>query len=66
MYTLMWFEDQPPVAYGEGLFMGKVHDAPAVVQELQHRYDFTLGNALPAEETLSLLRAIAKEHERHV
>lgn len=47
MLSLMWFEDQPPMAYGEGLYMGKVHDAPSVVQELQHRYDLALANALP-------------------
>ncbi|GCB47138.1 helix-turn-helix transcriptional regulator [Streptomyces sp. NL15-2K] len=65
MLTLMWFEDQPAMAYGEGLFMGKIHDAPAVVQEVQHRYDFALGNALPLKESLALLRATARDYERH-
>ena len=35
MLTLMWFEDQPPVAYSEGSSMGKVHDSPAVVERLR-------------------------------
>ncbi len=65
MLTLMWFEDQPPMAYGEGLWMGRIHDAPAIVQELQHRYDFALGNALPLKESLALLRATARDYERH-
>lgn len=65
MLTLMWFEDQPPMAYGEGLYMGKIHDSPSVVQELQHRYDFALGNALPLKESLALLRATARDYERH-
>jgi transcriptional regulator with XRE-family HTH domain len=65
MLTLMWFEDQPPLAYGEGLHMGRIHDAPAVVQDLQHRYDFALGNALPLKESLALLRATAKGYEGH-
>ncbi|WEO96144.1 helix-turn-helix transcriptional regulator [Streptomyces sp. FXJ1.172] len=65
MLTLMWFEDQPPMAYGEGLFMGKIHDAPPVVQELQHRYDFALGNALPLKDSLALLRTTARDYERH-
>ncbi|GAA3498639.1 Scr1 family TA system antitoxin-like transcriptional regulator [Streptomyces albogriseolus] len=65
MLTLMWFEDQPPVAYGEGLYMGKIHDSPSVVQELQHRYDFALGNALPLNESLALLRATARDYEHH-
>jgi transcriptional regulator with XRE-family HTH domain len=65
MLNLMWFEDQPPMAYGEGLHMGKIHDSPSVVQELQHRYDFALGNALPLKESLALLRATARDCERH-
>ncbi|MPY52874.1 helix-turn-helix domain-containing protein [Streptomyces acidicola] len=65
MLTLMWFEDQPPMAYGEGLWMGRIHDHPTVVRELQHRYDFALGNALPLKESLALLRATAREYERH-
>lgn len=65
MLTLMWFEDQPPVAYGEGLWMGRVHDSPSIVQEIQHRYDFALGNALPLKESLALLRATARDCERH-
>lgn len=62
MLTLMTFEDQPPVAYGEGLHMGKVHDSPAVVQELQGRYDLALSDALPLKESLDLLRATAKDY----
>ena len=65
MLTLMWFEDQPPTAYGEGLHMGKIHDTPSVVQDLQHRYDFALGNALPLKESLARLRATARDYERH-
>ncbi|MFE5986181.1 Scr1 family TA system antitoxin-like transcriptional regulator [Streptomyces sp. NPDC056453] len=65
MLTLMWFEDQPPMAYGEGLYMGKIHDSPSVVQELQHLYDFALGNALPQKESLALLRATARDYELH-
>ncbi|MFJ2902891.1 helix-turn-helix domain-containing protein [Streptomyces sp. NPDC087212] len=63
MLTLMWFADQPPAAYGEGLHMGKLFDTPSVVQDLQHRYDFTLSDALPLRESLALLRATAKEYE---
>ncbi|MFE9019025.1 helix-turn-helix domain-containing protein [Streptomyces sp. NPDC007808] len=62
MLTLMWFEDQPPLAYGEGDRMGKLHDSPTVVRELQSRYDLALSDALPLKESLALLRAIAKEY----
>ncbi|MFJ9560600.1 Scr1 family TA system antitoxin-like transcriptional regulator [Streptomyces fuscichromogenes] len=65
MLTLMWFEDQPPLAYGEGLWTGKLHDSPPVVRQLQHRYDLALSDALPLKESLALLRATAKEYGHH-
>lgn len=63
MLTLLWFEDQPPVAYSEGVGMGKVHDSPSMVHQLQSRYDHALSDALPLKESLALLRATAKDHE---
>lgn len=65
MLTLMWFEDQPPVAYSEGLRMGKLHDSPSVVDVLQGRYALALSDALPLKESLALLRATAKGYEGH-
>ncbi|MFE4690008.1 Scr1 family TA system antitoxin-like transcriptional regulator [Streptomyces sp. NPDC056749] len=62
MLTLMTFDDQPPVAYSEGLRMGKVHDSPSVVQELQSRYALALSDALPLKESLALLRTTAKDY----
>jgi hypothetical protein len=64
MLTLMWFEDQPPLAYSEGVQIGKVHDAPAVVTRLQGVYDLALSDALPLKESLAMLQAIAKDHGR--
>ncbi|MET7979703.1 helix-turn-helix transcriptional regulator [Streptomyces mirabilis] len=65
MLTLMKFEDQPPVAYGEGLHMGKVHDTPAMVDRLEGIYDLALGDAMPLKESLALMRATAKDYGRH-
>ncbi|MER5210459.1 helix-turn-helix transcriptional regulator [Streptomyces sp. NPDC002838] len=65
MLTLMWFEDQPPLAYGEGERMGRLHDSPSVVRELQTRYELALSDALPLKESLALLRAAAKEYGHH-
>ncbi|MFJ8182911.1 Scr1 family TA system antitoxin-like transcriptional regulator [Streptomyces sp. NPDC096105] len=65
MLTLMDFEDQPPVAYGEGSHMGKLHDSPSVVRTLEGRYALALGDALPLKESLALLRATAKDYEHH-
>ncbi|MFF4608014.1 helix-turn-helix domain-containing protein [Streptomyces sp. NPDC001339] len=65
MLTLMWFEDQPPVAYVEAMRTGKVHDDPAMVRQLQDVYHLALGDALPRKESLALLRATAKEYGHH-
>jgi transcriptional regulator with XRE-family HTH domain len=65
MLTLMWFEDQPPVAYSEGLQTGRVHDSPAVVERLQGAYHLALSDALPLNESLALLRTTAKDYEHH-
>jgi hypothetical protein len=61
----MWFDDQPPAAYSEGLSVGKVHDSPAVVERLQAVYDLALGEALPTKQSLALLRATAKDYGHH-
>lgn len=65
MLTLMWFEDQPPLAYSEGVRIGKVYDSPSMVHELQSRYDLALSDALPLTESLALLRATAKDYGHH-
>lgn len=63
--TLMWFEDQPPIAYAEGLRMGKLHDSPSMVEEIQGAYALALSEAHPLQESLALLRATAKEYRNH-
>ncbi|MFD9951499.1 helix-turn-helix domain-containing protein [[Kitasatospora] papulosa] len=63
MVSLMSFEDQPPVAYSEGLSTGKIHESPVVVARLQDIYALALSDALPQRESLAMLRAAAKEYE---
>lgn len=65
MLTLMWFEDQPPVAYSEALQVGKVHDAPAIVDRLQSAYYLALGDALSFQQSLVMLRETAREYGHH-
>lgn len=65
MLTLMWFEDQPPLAYSEGGHVGKLHDSPSSVRKLQHRYALALSDAMPLKDSLALLRATAKEYGHH-
>ncbi|MGN5379666.1 helix-turn-helix domain-containing protein [Streptomyces lasalocidi] len=59
---LMWFEDQPPLAYTEGHGAGKVHDSPSTVHELQSRYDLALSDALSLKDSVALLRTTAKDY----
>ncbi|MEU3600077.1 helix-turn-helix transcriptional regulator [Streptomyces sp. NPDC006798] len=61
--TLMWFEDMPPVAYVEGLHTGNLIDEAGLVLQCQTSYDLALGDALSHEQSLALIRTIAKEHE---
>ncbi|ADI08986.1 DNA-binding protein [Streptomyces bingchenggensis BCW-1] len=65
MLTLMWFEDQPPAAYSEGVSIGKLHDSPALVEQLRGAYVLALSDALPLKESLALMRATSKEYGRH-
>lgn len=62
MLTLMWFEDQPPVAYVEALHMRKAIDSPTRVDQLQSACHPALGDALPMKGSLALLRAAAKDY----
>ena len=62
MLTLMKFEDQPPVAYSEGIQVGRVHDSPTVVDRLEGAYDLALSDALPLKESTALLWATAKDY----
>ncbi|MFE3599163.1 helix-turn-helix domain-containing protein [Streptomyces sp. NPDC059142] len=62
MLSLMWFEDQPPVAYSEAIYMAKLHDDPTMVERIQAAYALALGDALPTRESLALLRAAAEEY----
>ncbi|MGW0463999.1 helix-turn-helix domain-containing protein [Streptomyces sp. NPDC003027] len=61
--SLMWFEDQPPIAYVEGLKSGRVWEALPVVRECQVAYDHALGDALSHRESLALIRSVAEEYE---
>ncbi|GGQ01792.1 hypothetical protein GCM10010279_06110 [Streptomyces mutabilis] len=62
MLSLMWFEDQPPVAYSEGIQVAKIHDSPAVVERLQGAYYHALSDAMSLRETVALLKSTAKDY----
>ncbi len=61
--SLMWFDDLPPVAYVEGLSIGRVLEVPSVVRECQAAYDHALGDALSHDASLAMIESAAKEYE---
>lgn len=61
--SLMWFEDQPPIAYVETLNTGRVWEVPAMVRACQLDYDHALGDALSHRDSLALIRSAAEEYE---
>jgi hypothetical protein len=61
--VLMEFDDQPPVAYVEGVRTGRVDDDPAGVAAIQKLYALALGDALCWRESLALIEALAEEYE---
>ncbi|MFC8092351.1 Scr1 family TA system antitoxin-like transcriptional regulator [Streptomyces sp. NPDC057301] len=65
MLSLMWFEDQPPLAYTEGHGAGRLIDSPSAVQQLQSGYALALSDALPLKESVALLKATAKDYGHH-
>ncbi|WP_030958310.1 helix-turn-helix domain-containing protein [Streptomyces sp. NRRL S-378] len=65
MLTLMWFEDQPPVAYTEAIYTAKLYDNPAMVERIQAAYDLALSDALSLKESIALMRATAKDYGHH-
>jgi len=65
LIKLMWFEDQPPVAYTEGMRVGRVHYSPAMVEEIRSAYDLVLGEAESLRDSLAMLEAAAKGYRQH-
>ena len=61
--SLMWFKDQPPIAYVEGLNTGRVWELPEKVRQCQVDYDHALGDALSHRKSLAMIRSIAEDYE---
>ncbi|MFX4293864.1 MULTISPECIES: helix-turn-helix domain-containing protein [Streptomyces] len=62
MLSLMEFPDGAPVAYTENVLTGRLIDDPAQVARCQAMYDLALSDALPHQESVALLRAVAKDY----
>jgi hypothetical protein len=64
--VLMRFDDEPPVAYVEGVMMGRVEDEPATVAAYHKLYTLAMGDALCWQKSLALTESVAEEYEHAV
>lgn len=65
---LMNFGNAPPLAYFEGVGMGRLEDDPSTVHYQRHTYDLLSACALPPQNSLALIESMAQDYaheERH-
>ncbi|MEV0007612.1 helix-turn-helix transcriptional regulator [Streptomyces sp. NPDC047973] len=58
---LMSFPDAPPLAYVDGLGMGRLQDDPSAVARYHLTYDLLVAGALSPESSLALIRSVAED-----
>ncbi|MFF9397142.1 DUF5753 domain-containing protein [Streptomyces sp. NPDC014744] len=63
MVYLLDFPDAAPVAYVEGLLTRNLMDEPALVESCRTAYSLALSHAASHRESVTLVRAIAEEHQ---
>ncbi|MFF4243732.1 helix-turn-helix domain-containing protein [Streptomyces sp. NPDC001822] len=59
---LMSFTDAPPLAYVDGLGMGRLQDDPATVARYALTYDLLVADALSPDASLVLLESVAEDY----
>ncbi|MFE0375191.1 helix-turn-helix domain-containing protein [Streptomyces inhibens] len=59
---LMAFTDAPPLAYVDGLGVGKLLDDPATVSRHELTYDLIGASALSPQESLALIESVAEDY----
>ncbi|MFF1376497.1 helix-turn-helix domain-containing protein [Streptomyces sp. NPDC058308] len=64
---LMEFPDAPPLAFVDGLGIGRLEDDPATVARHAWTYDLVGASALSPQESLALIESVAEDyaHEDH-
>ncbi|MEF3116353.1 helix-turn-helix transcriptional regulator [Streptomyces chrestomyceticus] len=60
---LLCFDDDPPLAYVEGLYTGALYDDPAMVRNGQTAYALALSDAMSHADSLGLIKTVAEEYE---
>ncbi|MEH0397724.1 helix-turn-helix transcriptional regulator [[Kitasatospora] papulosa] len=59
---LMTFRDAPPLAYVDGLGMGRLQDDPATVVRYELTYDLLVAGALPPDASLALIESVSEDY----
>ncbi|MFE4454618.1 Scr1 family TA system antitoxin-like transcriptional regulator [Streptomyces sp. NPDC056796] len=59
---LMSFPDAPPLAYVDGLGMGRLQDDPATVARYELTYDLLVADALPPAASLALIESVSEDY----
>ncbi|MFE4692426.1 helix-turn-helix domain-containing protein [Streptomyces sp. NPDC056749] len=59
---LMTFRDAPPLAYVDGLGMGRLQDDPATVARYELTYDLLVASALAPDASLALIESVAEDY----
>lgn len=60
---LMSFSDAPPLAYVDGLGIGKLEDDPATVREYELTYDLVMASAMSPATSLALIESVAEDYD---
>ncbi|MFI6650813.1 helix-turn-helix domain-containing protein [Streptomyces sp. NPDC050529] len=60
---LMSFSDAPPLAYVDGLGIGRLEDDPATVRQYELTYDLVMASAVSPAASLALIESVAEEYE---
>ncbi|WP_405938026.1 helix-turn-helix domain-containing protein [Streptomyces sp. NBC_00726] len=60
---LMSFADEPPLAYVDGMGIGRLQDDPATVRQYELTYDLVVASALSPTASLALIESVAEDYE---
>ncbi|MGZ2359155.1 helix-turn-helix transcriptional regulator [Streptomyces sp. 372A] len=60
---LMSFADEPPLAYVDGMGIGRLQDDPATVRQYELTYDLVVASALSPAASLALIESVAEDYE---
>ncbi|MEV1010122.1 DUF5753 domain-containing protein [Streptomyces sp. NPDC049881] len=63
-FTLLQFEDMPPVLYSDGPRGGRIYDDTSIVTKAQKTYDRLRAHAWPPAKSRTFMNSLLREHYR--